>query len=206
MKAFFFFVVLFYLGLITAQNGGDTDDNTKVTFEKAQINKPLFGLMNRRYEKYIGLDNEIEKLYWLTVTVKIENFSNSSNFTFNCNAISLVDSLNLIRHRPRMITVEGSEPDIFGDRTGHVPSLKIENSGSEDLFLKYSQKGIRDYDHYIFEPSWGKKAYRYRFGHVHLYKKQGKDILLFIVFPTRVNKSENFALYYKDQLIKNFTL
>jgi hypothetical protein len=206
----FLYIILFYSGLIIAQNPCYTDENNKITFEKAQFNKPLFGLISMRYEKYKGFNNETEKLYWLTVTVKIENLSDQQNFDFNSNDISLVDSLNLLRHRPRLITGNSFRSGIFSDGLGIIVSVKLENSLCEDHFLKYSQKGIRDYDHYILGKSIldfkGEKANRYRFGHATFYKKQGKDIMLYMIFPTRAKKSGNFSLYYKDQLIKNFLL
>jgi len=203
-------LILFCTGIIFGQSTDTILNDFNITYKKASFRRSIFGSAK---EKLIGFNNEKERLYWMTVTVKIENLNNEQSFEFDCNNFSLVDSINLLRHRPRLITGLNidSPHQFWKNNPVTLKEVKlIDFILFEDTFLRYTQKGIRDYDHYVIGKSVldfkGKRANQFRFLPITFYKNEKRDMELIIIFPTRLKKSGNFSLYYKSKLIENFIL
>jgi len=203
--------ILFYSGFIFGQSSDTLSNDFKITFESAEFSR---NMLAANKEKLIGFNNEKEWLYWMVVTVKIESVNNKESFEFDCNNFSLIDSINLLRHRPRLITgVNIGTPGLIYLRKNTIKNIgqvNLKDCTFEDTFVKYSQKGIRDYDHYELGKSVldfkGARANQYRYFPITFYKSKERDMELIMIFPTRLKKSGNFSLYYKDRLIENFIL
>jgi len=210
----YLYLILFCTGIIFGQSTDTLTNNFSYTYKNASFWRTIFGTSLK--EKYIEFNNEKEWLYWVIVTIKIENLNNEESFEFDCNNFSLVDSINLLRHRPRLITgINLGAPGLIYLRKNTTKNIGQVNLKDfivyeEDTFLKYTQKGIKDYDHYELDKSIlnfkAKSANQYRFIPITFYKNKKRDMELVMIFPTRLKKSGKFSLYFKDKLIENFML
>jgi len=187
-------IALLISPFIYSQNASIQEDGYNMSVKKERFTGA--NLLNGRI-RYGKTFKESEFLNDLVLYLNISGISKENIIDFN--KFSLVDHQTNYRHRPRYIYHVPFE----------MPITKLENFKREDTFLKYTQEGIKNYDHYLMVGGGliakiGKTPYRARFKQFKISGKKTKKRTITFIFPVKTRKEGSFSLYYKDKLIKTF--
>jgi hypothetical protein len=179
-------------------------EDVKIELLKYAVDENRFGGATMDCSK--NQNDEEEERYRVYFAATFSDFSTKKIIDFN--NISLVDVDNKVRYRP----IDVSKYISMSYNEWYSTSIKLEDYKYEDTFLKYSQKGIEDYDFYVYPTNKAriknkkKPKYRYRIERESFKKKNGiKLSLSFPAFKTRKD-SGNFKIYWKDKLIGEFKI
>jgi hypothetical protein len=154
-----------------------------------------FNLSDGR-EKFGKDENNLEPLYDIFVYLNIDGFDLENPIDFD--NFSLIENEYKIRRRPVSA----------GFRSFWLVATDLKDFHGEDNFLKYSQEGITDFDHFnrIKNP-WKPTIYRQeRFYPLRIPLKKNKSKEFIIHFYVKNREKGQFSLYYKDKLVKAFYL
>ncbi len=170
--------------------------------ENVTIELKSYGLSTVNYQCSKNSDEPDEKRYRVYFVAKFKDFSERKTIDFN--NISLVDVDNKVRYR----AIGAS----FPIKDWSTSSFDITEYEYEDTFLKYSQEGIEDFDHYKYEVSVvstkkkHKPKIRLRIKPEHFKKKRGLNFR--VSFPAAKTKkpSGKYKIYWKDKIIGQFKL
>jgi len=187
MKNIIVFALLAFSNFIFSQN-----DNFDISVTSALID-PIIGGGAISYGPDGGPKDKLVTLY---VTVKIDGFDEKNPINFNY--FSLVEVKNNLRHRPHYVSF----------RYFALTKFNIEEPAANDDFLKYTQTGVENYDHFYYDHTAAFKKdtnSKQRFYLLCIPVKKNKKKKFELSFPIKVRKEGDFILYYKDQEIKAFS-
>jgi len=174
--------------------------NYQIIFKKGQLYSHFFGGNTRKFGK---TKDEAVNLYRLDIQIIIEGLSRYSIVDFN--NFSLIEHKNKLRHRPEFVNIE-----IPFSSPYTISRIDKKEFKGVDTFLKYSQPGYDNYDQYLLEHNsisiLLNRSKQHRFATGILPKKAIKRKKFSIFFFTKIKKEGVFSLFYKDELIKKFTL
>jgi hypothetical protein len=193
MKIISSLLLLFFVLETHSQNYSKDTTDLKITVKEILYDPNKFGGAKQLYGK--DVDNP-EYLYDLFIHVKIDGFDLNNFIDFN--NFSLVENDIKIRQRPFFV----------GFRSYELNKVNLEDFKWEDNFLKYSQEGIENNDHYFIERYRFKKrqSFQQRYYPLRIEPKKNKSKIFYVHFPVKTKNNGDFSLYYKDILIKTFNL
>lgn len=151
--------------------------------------------MFRAHDFKFGIDKEnFETLHNTWIWVIIDGFDENNPIDFN--NFSLVENELKIRQKP----------DAAGFKSFYLKKVDLKEFYGEDNFLKFSQEGIRNNDHYYqMNEAFKTTTYRQeRFYPLRIPAKKNRKKEFYMNFPVKSESKGEFSLYYKDKLIKTF--
>lgn len=144
--------------------------------------------------EYGNDENNMERLHVVYVWVIIKGFDLDNPIDFN--NFSLVETEFQVRRRPINA----------GFKNYYIKQMDLLDFKGQDNFLKYTQDGIKDYDHYMRSKQPWKKliVQQERFYLLRLPPEKNKNKEFVINFAVKNKNSGTFSIYYKDKLLKTF--
>ncbi|MEC3906153.1 hypothetical protein VOI54_03930 [Tamlana sp. 2201CG12-4] len=176
------------------------DEDLSISIRKVEHVNPVF-FDTPRYGKSKAIAEKLATIY-----IRFKLRGELSGTIIDFNKLSLVDNNRNLRHRPKQFFFDYYE----------VKKIKLKDFKHEDSFLKYSQEGIEDFDHYLLESTKtaGVKdiSHQFRLAPViipnenikRLNKKKNK--FYSVLFPTKEKEKGSYTLYYEDVEVYSFTV
>lgn len=195
MKKQFILLLLAFVSFLNAQEVNNNND-LKITLKEVFYNPNKFGGAKDEYGE--DLKNP-EILYDIFFNVEIDGFDIDNPIDFN--NFSLVENDLKLRQRPFHAGFDNFS-------SWAVTKINLKDFKSEDNFIKYSQEGITNYDHFyvVDYPLKKSESFQQRFCLLSIPPKKNKDKEFDLVFPVKSKNKGDFSLFYKDTLIKKFYL
>ena len=168
-------------------------------FDKKELNVSVksihynFNKVGGQKDKYGFDDEKLDILYDIFIYINIDGFDIEHPIDFN--NFSLVEIENKLRQRPFLI----------GFRYFELTKVDLKDFRGEDNFLKYSQEGITNYDHYYRE-FYTPNPRQQRFYPLKIPLKKNKSKEFVFRFPVKSKDQGEFSLFYKNNLVKTFFL
>lgn len=196
MKKITILILVFCTTFLNAQENPNQNRPLKITLHKAFYNFAAMGTARIKFGEDI---NNPEKLRDVYIKVTIEGYDVDNPIDFNY--FSLVEHEVKVRQRPFQVTF-----DNFNN--WELNRINLKDFPYEDNFLKYSQEGITNFDHFYIKENNFKKneTFQHRFPILRLPPKKNKNNEFVMRYPVRTNEGGEFSLYYKDSLVKKFNL
>ena len=179
--------------LVNAQNTSPDTDNLIITLETAYLHKDILGNEGWSYGKDLSNRDYMNDLF---IYIKIIGFNEENPIDFNF--FSIVETEAKLRQRPYEINF----------RIYELQKYDVENIPEDDSFLRYSQEDITNYDHYYIKHHGFDKVVstRQRFYKLVIPAKKNKKGEFILTFPVKHSKKSEFSLFYKNVLIKKFSI
>ena len=183
------FTFIFLLTLLQNSFGQITDGNLNIKIQSAH-----YDFQPPDTAKFGIEENSLETLNLIYVWVIIDGFDLDHPIDFN--NFSLVEIEYKIRRRPSNV----------GFKQYYLEQINLNDFRGQDNFLKYSQEGITDYDHYRRWKLPFKKlvVQQERFYPLRILPQKNKKKEFLINFYVKNQDQGEFSLYYKNTLIKTF--
>lgn len=196
MKKITLLIVILCINFLNAQENLTQKSPLKITLDRVFYNFAAFGTQKIKFGEDIKNPEKLKDVY---IIVKIEGYDIDNPIDFNC--FSLVENELKIRQRPFEVSF-----DNFNN--WQLNRINLKDFPYEDTFLKYSQEGITNFDHFYIQENNYKKneSFQHRFPVLSLSPKKNKDNEFLMRYPVRTNDGGEFSLYYKDSIVKTFYL
>lgn len=193
MKKSILLIIIVFSSFANAQNKFSPTDNLNIALETAYFHKDIFGAEGWSYGKDLKNTDYLDDLF---IYLKIKDFNEINPIDFNY--FSIVETEAKLRQRPYEIQF----------RTYELIKYDLDIIPSDDNFIKYSQEGITNYDHYFIKHHGFDKVVstKQRFYKLTIPAKKNKSGEFILTFPVKKSKNSEFSLFYKNILIKKFLI